>query len=333
MRVSSQIGGDNTYEFLNLTNSSRIAAMGGNFLSVYDHDVTLALNNPSLINEQMHGRLALSFVDYYENINYGFASYSRTLPKAGSYVASVQFIDYGTFQRADDAGLVEGEFSAGEFAFNLGWGRSLDSSFRIGANLKAVYSSLESYSSFGLAVDVAGTYLSKDHNFSASLIFKNIGTQIVSYYDGATGPMPFEVQAGLSKRLQHVPFRYSILLTHLEKWDLTYSDPLLQSTGVFEEDNNKKSSVADFADKAMRHVIVGGELYLGKNLTLRVGYNYQRRQELKVGSKVSTVGFSWGFGVRVAKFYFDYSRATYHLTGSPNYITISTNLSGWFTRK
>ena len=329
----SQTGGNNTYEFLNLTSSSRVAALGGNFLSVYDHDITLAVSNPSLITEGMSNHLALSFVDYYDDINYGFAAYSKTFPSIGSWAASIQFIDYGKFKRADYAGNLNGEFSANELAFNVGWGRSLDSNFSIGANLKAISSSLESYNSFGLAVDVAGTYNNPENNFTTSLIFRNIGAQIVSYYSGGTGPLPFEIQLGLSKRLQHVPFRYSILLTNLQKWDLTYSAPDLETSGVFQENSRDKTGVADFADKLMRHIVVGGELYIGKNFTVRLGYNYKRRQEMKVESRVSTIGFSWGFGIKISRFHFNFSRSTYHLVGSPNYITITTNLSELFSKK
>jgi hypothetical protein len=45
------------------------------------------------------------------------------------------------------------------------------------------------------------------------------------------------------------------------------------------------------------------------------------------------VGFSWGLGLKVSKFQIDYSRATYHLNGSPNYITIRTNLSDFSKRQ
>jgi hypothetical protein len=41
------------------------------------------------------------------------------------------------------------------------------------------------------------------------------------------------------------------------------------------------------------------------------------------------VGFSWGLGLKVSKFNFSYSRAAMHLVGSPNYITVSTNLGDW----
>ena len=71
----------------------------------------------------------------------------------------------------------------------------------------------------------------------------------------------------------------------------------------------------------MRHVILGVELIPGKNFYLSAGYNYQRRRELEIDSKVSTVGFSWGFGINTSFLNIEFGRATYHLAGS------STNVS------
>lgn len=239
----------------------------------------------------------------------------------------MQYLSYGEFDGADVAGEKTGKFYAGEFLFNLGWGRQLDSLFSIGSNLKFINSSKESYNSFGIAVDVAGSYISRDKSFTASFIAKNIGRQVVSYNGGNIEPMPFEIQMGLSKKLAHLPFRYSILLNHLNRWDLRYDDPNIEKvdpvTGEKIDDNDFEA----FADNMMRHIVIGGELLIGKNLSLRVGYNYKRRQELQVDSKVSTVGFSWGLGIRISKFHLNYARSTYHLAGSPNYISLTTNIS------
>ncbi len=41
VRLTGQIGGKGTYQFLNLPNSARIAALGGNFLTINDDDIGL----------------------------------------------------------------------------------------------------------------------------------------------------------------------------------------------------------------------------------------------------------------------------------------------------
>lgn len=165
VNVFGQTGGNNTYEFLNLPTSARVAALGSNFLAANDDDLSLAVINPSLIGENLHHQISLSFAEYISDVNYGTVAYSHTFKKAGSFATALQFINYGRFIEADETGLTYGNFSGGEYAFTLGWGRKLHKNFLLGADLKMIYSQLEKYNSFGLAVDVAGTYFSEKKRF------------------------------------------------------------------------------------------------------------------------------------------------------------------------
>ncbi len=327
-QLSAQIGGDNTYEFLNLTTSARVAAIGGEFLAAHDGDISLALINPSIISKDMDGDMGLSFVDFYSNISYGFASFVKSYERIGSFAASIQYVNYGSFDYADFSGDLQGTFSASEMALVLGWGRQLSPKISIGANAKFIYSSLESYKSYGLALDLASTYYDNYYEFTASLIIKNIGRQLSSYRSGNSEPLPFEIQLGVSKKLSHIPFRYSVVFTHMEKWDLTYENPLYVQS-IIGADENKDNS-ANIGQKFFSHIVLGGEFNITDNFVIRLGYNYRRRQEMKVEARTSTIGFSWGFGFRVSKFQFNYARSTYHLIGSPNYITITTNMDELF---
>ncbi len=329
----AQSGGLGTYSFLNLSNSARMASLGSTTLSVWDNDISLALFNPSLITPKMDNSMALSFVKYFAGINYGVAAYSKTFEKYGSFTAGMQYINYGRFTSADATGETNGTFTAGDYALILGWGRQLDSSFSIGANLKNIYSDLSEYHSYGIAVDVSGTYHSKK-NFCTSLIFKNIGRQIVKYRDGESENLPFEIQLSLSKKLEKAPIRFFVVGENLQKYDLTYTEPQYaqpttdQLTGAVLPQHKGLKQL----DKFFRHVVAGAEFSPSKNICLSLGYNYRRSREMRVPSKVSTVGFSWGLSVRVSKFKFGYARSAYHLAGSPNNITITTNLSDFIKK-
>lgn len=322
--VYPQTGGKGAFQFLTLPASPRGAAMGGALLSTNDNDLSLALANPSLIARGMNNRISLNFVDFYGDINYGFVSYSRTFNKFGSFAASVQYIDYGAFTYADDTGLSSGMFKAGESAIVFGWGRRLDSLFSIGANLKTILSNLESYSSFGLAVDVSATYHTPD-GLTATLVASNIGRQITTFSSSAEA-LPFNLQFGVSKKLTHVPLRYSILLTHLNRWDLRFNDPLKNSLNPITGETAKEDKLGNLLDNVMRHVVIGAEITPVRALSLRLGYDYRLRQELKVDARTSTVGFSWGLGIHVARFQFNFARRTYHLEGSPNFIGLIFSL-------
>jgi hypothetical protein len=330
----AQIGGNHTYEFLNIPVSARVAALGGNALAVYDDDSNLGLDNPSLLNATMHSTLSLTYIDYLADVNYGFVSYTKQFKKLGTFSGGLKYVNYGTFLETDEGGNELGNFTAGEYALVLGWGYSLDSSFSVGANLKPVYSSLYTYNSFGVALDVAATYNNKAKLFTTSLVIKNIGRQIKPFTEGNIEPLPFEIQWGLSKQLEHVPIRLLLNLTNLQKWDLTYNDSITNPTQSFDitnpDDNNKKPS---FFDKALRHVVVGAEIMPSKSFNVRFGFNYKRRKELALTNKPGMVGFSWGLGFRIKKFHLSYGSAKYHLAGSTNNITVSTKFSEWFTNK
>ncbi len=331
--LQAQVAGSNTYDFLNLINSARVVAMGGDFLAINDDDITLTLSNPSLINAVMRKHLSLSFVDYYSDINYGFVAFSQTFEKYGSFVGSIQFVNYGKFNYADDTGLISGRFGASELSIQVGWGKLISSNWSVGSNLKYVYSAFEGYKSYGIAIDFAGSYIDVENGFTSSLIVKNMGWQIRAYRIGNHEGFPFEVEFGLSKRPQHMPFRYSILINHLNKWDLSYQNPYADNNSyelIGNKDQNANS--LKFSDQLFRHVVIGGELLLSENFSLRLGYNYRRRKELGLETKLSTVGFSWGFEFKISRFRLSYARSAYHLVGSPNYLTITTNISEFFNK-
>jgi hypothetical protein len=335
LTAGAQIGGEATYKFLNITNSARVAALGGNALAIKDNDITLTLTNPSLISPEMNNNLALSYVNYFSGNNFGFIMYSRTFSKAGSFAGSLQFMNYGKFTQADETGTITGEFSASEYALNIGWGRQLNPNFSIGANAKLIYSSLDVYKSFGMAVDIAGTYMTKNELFTGSLLARNIGSQIVPYISGQYEPMPFELQIALSEKFKHIPFRLHLLLTNLTRWDLSYTDPSDPNNQAdpLTGQTTTPTGFEEFADNLMRHVVLGGEVTIAKVFAIRLGYNYQRRQEMKLYSKAGMAGFSFGFGCRVRMFNFSYTRAVYQAGGiNPNYVTMMVNLGG-FSKK
>ena len=55
--LAAQIGGKATYQFLNLVNSPRMAALGGKVVTNYDYDPTQPLFNPASINPAMDNQL------------------------------------------------------------------------------------------------------------------------------------------------------------------------------------------------------------------------------------------------------------------------------------
>ncbi|MBN2613263.1 MAG: type IX secretion system protein PorQ [Bacteroidales bacterium] len=327
--------GGKAFQFLDVTNSARIASLGGKAVAVYDGDLNMPYFNPSLLSADMDNHLVLNYVNYFAGVNYGYASYSRSYDKIGNFAAGIHYLNYGTFIAADETGAKSGEFHASEYAINLIYSRKIDSLLYIGANLKPIYSTLERYSAFAMALDAGITYHNPDKLFTASLVIRNFGSQLSAYYaEGDYEPLPFDIALGFSKGLAHSPFTFYIVADHLEKWDLTYQTNAEKEddTDVFSRQEKSESKFDDALDKTMRHITVGTEFRLTKSLVFRFGYNYRRRQEMKIESKPGTTGFSWGVGLRISKFHISYGRSAYHLHGSPNYFSLSMNLTE-FNRK
>jgi hypothetical protein len=320
--AKGQIGGEYTYSFLNLTNSARMAALGGNQIAINDSaDLNVSYNNPSLLKPDMRNQLALNYINYFAGINFGYASYSFGTPLPGNFAVGIHYINYGKFIEALETSEKTGAtFSGAEYALNLIWSNAYKQ-FTYGVTLKPIFSTLENYQSFGLAADLGITYFSKNGGTTLAMVARNMGTQLKKYYDGAENEtIPFDLQVGLSQRLQHAPIRLAATLQHLQKWDLAKpEEDNSGTTTVYKEDS--------FTKKFMRHMVLGVELLPSPNFTIRAGYNYQLRQEMKLDEKMSTVGFSWGFGFRVKRFQINYGSTRFHLAGSSNIISVAINLN------
>ncbi len=330
--ASAQAGGTATWEFLNLTNSARVASLGGKNISLRDGDLNLVFHNPALLDSNMHNHLLLNYVNYFADINFGYASYSFHHGRWGSFAGGIHYINYGSFTAADETGVVTGNFTASENSVSLSWSYAIDSLFTAGATLKTVSSSFEQYSSFGMALDAGINYYNPAHLLSLSFVMKNLGTQLSTYYPGGAGePLPFELQLGISKQLEHAPFRFSLLCQHMQ--DFSLDSPKRPGSGEDSSSEGFTGKAGELANELVRHMIVGVEFLPLQNLSLRAGYNNLRRHELKIDERASTVGFSWGFGVKINRFRIDFGQARYHLAGSSNHFSVTASLSSLYSRQ
>jgi len=317
----SQIGGEGTYRFLDLTNSAKVAALGGTQVAFTDNDLDLTYYNPSLLVDSMRNQLSVNYVNYIAGIGVGYVAFAPNLRGTNTFAIGIHYVNYGTFAGASENGQLTGTFTAAEYALNLYYSRQIAPRLRGGINLKPILSSFESYNSYGLAADLGITYSSKDGLWAGSLVAKNIGSQITTYYqNGNRELLPWDLELGYSKKLTHAPLRFLITANHLNKWNLSY---LSRSGDPFQGTEPTEG----LASLLMRHFIVGAEILPEQHVTLRIGYNYQRQKELSVSERPGLVGFSAGFGLKIAKFSINYAIANYHLAATVHYFSLSTNLS------
>ncbi|MCX6291912.1 MAG: type IX secretion system protein PorQ [Bacteroidetes bacterium] len=324
--AQQQVGGSYVYGFLDVPASARTAALGGTFISAKDNDLNVALQNPSVLNPGMNNQLLLNGVLYFDGVKFGDAGYAKDFGKAGTFMANMHYANYGQFLEADITGEIVGKFHAADYNLNIGWGYRMNELFSVGANLKTIYSNYYYYNSFGAGADLAATLYDSISQFTLAVVAKNMGVMLKDYVKADNEPFPVEVEIAASKRLIHTPFRFNLTYRHLEKLDLTYTDPNDASL-VDPLTGAAKVKTYDLFDLLSSHIIFATEILLTQNFHLRAAYNFQRRQDLRVDTSPGTVGLSFGFGIKINKFNIGYGRAAYHNAGAANHFSISTNLS------
>ncbi|MEM6376819.1 MAG: type IX secretion system protein PorQ [Bacteroidota bacterium] len=326
---AQQIGGLETYRFLGLSPSARVSGLAGNLITVADDDVNLAYQNPASLNPQMHQQIGFNHSFHLNDIGHSFVTYGHYSEKWDlSMFGGLKYVNYGEIERTNEFFQTEGTFRANEYAFVAGAAKQVYDRLSLGANLKFISSQFDIYQSVGIATDLAMFYTDTTKNFTATMVMKNIGTQL-STYDDERERLPFEIQVGISKRLRYLPFRFCIIYEHLDSWNILYDDPNLEQGILFigQEDTGDSASEA-FFDNLFRHFVFNGELLMGakENFRLRFGYRHVLRRELSVTNFGSLSGFTFGMGLKINRFRIDYGRYNLHLAGGQNHFSISTNI-------
>lgn len=342
LSLAAQIGGLKSYSFLSLPGPARANALSGAAIAIWDNDVNLGYGNPALLHPGSARQLSFNHVNFVSDLNYGNFAWARQLKQFGTMGLGLQYFSYGKFDGRDEYDVSTGTFKAADYSLNISIAKPVnkDSSLSIGATLKTIYSHYESYSSVGNAVDVGLTYHDKK-NMVISLLAKNYGRMWKSYSTtGTNEPLPFDLQLGFSKKVSKAPFRLIVQYDQLLKWDLTYtttvnqstSDPFGTQTTAKTDKEIRNEKISKGLDRFGRHITLATEIILGKNVFVRVGYNFRKGKELSLPDKRAVNGFSAGFGVKIMKFHFNYAYSKYALNGNSHTFGITTNLN-YFHKK
>jgi hypothetical protein len=288
-----------TYDFLRIDMSARAAALGGSFTS-NDDDADVIFYNPAGLESLKGNPISFSFVKHLMDINLASLAFSTEFENIGRFGAAVKYINYGSFDEADENGNRIGTFNANELAFIVGYSNQLDNNFYYGANAKFIYSGIADRSSTALAVDLGLHYSIPDKNWAFGFAVLNLGGQLSTYYS-TKEDLPLDVAVGVSKRLENLPLNLSLDFHQLNK----------------DRDN--------FGQR-FKAFTVGAEFTLSKVMKLRFGYDNERRSDFKIGTTAGIAGFNTGLGVKISEYQFDYGYSSLGLVGGLHRISVSTAL-------
>jgi len=322
--ADAQIGGKTAFPLLDLQFNARNVALGGNYISVKDADINIGLVNPSVLNQQMHQGVSVSQALHPGRINYGSVAYGHSLNDRQTIATSIRYLSYGKMQRTDKYGTYLGSFSPIEYIIGVGYGYQQNERISVGVNWNFIGSHLESYNALGTSVDLAGTFLSESKRLIVAALFKNVGIQLKTYND-QRDPLPTNFILSISQRLEHAPIRFSLLMHHLNKWDLTYYDPNVKPQTDMLSGNLIEIKPAPWYEKIAQHLT--GQIEIAtKKLHLRAGFDYHTRQTMGLKRKLGMSGFSFGAALHFKRFSIDYGFVSVSKASSNHLVSLSTSL-------
>lgn len=301
--TSTTYAQNKVYEFLRIDRSARIAALGGNGVSL-KNDIVSFFQNPAVLSRETNRDASFSFQKQVLDINAGFLAYGRRVDGVGDFGAGISYVNYGTFDETDNLGNKTGTFSANDLALQIGYAALLETfefgELRGGATLKYIFSNISEYRSSALAVDLGLLLSIPSEEMEVGFSVLHLGHQLVGY-DNKTEDLPLDMRLAVTKRLEGLPLELTVGFVRLTD----------ESDSFFERFEN---------------FTIGGEFTLSDAFRLRLGYNNWFRQNAKTDGSAGLAGVSLGLGVRHDGFSFDYAYSSWGVIGSLHQFTLGTTL-------
>ena len=289
------------FSFLRLPVSAHVAALGGDNITLDDDDPTVVFHNPALICNTSDKSINLNFMTYMEGAKTASASFVKGWGERGTWAVSAQYMNYGSMKETTIDNIEQGSFSAKDIAVAGTFAYLLSDRWSGGVTLRFISSSIASYNAIGIASDLGLNYYDEVHGWSISAVAKNLGGQVKAYQDEYE-KIPIDLQLGVSKRLAAAPLRFSATLSRLNRWDTSF----------------------------IQHVTLGVDVFIGESIYIAGGYNFRRRDEMKIsegdGSSSHGAGLSVGAGLTLKRFKLSAAYAKYHVSASSILINATYSL-------
>lgn len=287
------------YNFLRLPVSAHAAALEGDNISVIDDDEALIFSNPALLSSVSDKSLNLNYMSYMEGAKTASASFNRTVKDRASWAVSAQYLDYGRMKETDETGLQTGDFSAKDISLSGYFAYLLTDRLSGGIATKLITSYIADYNSVAVGVDLGLNYYDPDTEWSLSVTLKNLGGELKAYNENYNR-MPFDIQAGVSKRFANTPLRVHVTIV-----DINHPHY-----------------------KLVNHLVVGADALLSDNFWIGIGYNFRRANEMKITdsdnkSNSHGAGLSLGAGLTLNRFKAAVSWGKYHVSSSGVVISVT----------
>lgn len=312
--------------FMDFPASAHLAALGGNNVSALSTDAMFAVGNPALLSTDFDKLLHLNYSIYMVSSGYGSAAYNFSISGNDAFSVGFLFAEYGTMHGYDENGIYTGDFSAQDFSLYATYSRRLNKYFRIGATVKPVLSTYETYTSFSLGADLGVQYMDTVKLWSVGLAVRNIGGRVAKPHGAEMGPdmLPINVTFGFTKRFSKAPFAISVTMQNLQKWDYDFA------TNDYKEDAGAVNAGLMIA----RKFIIGLDITpKSDKFWISLSYNFDRGLSLANPYVLSLAGLSGGFGFNLYMFSIGAAVACYSTSAVTAHFSLAMDINGFNKKK
>ena len=279
--------GTTGFGFLKVGVGARASALGA--YTAVSGDLESTAWNPAGLCDVGSRAASMSLTRYLVDTEAGFLGLA--LPHGERmWALSVNYFTYGELDRTDADGAVDGTFGAFDVATAVTASQRLwHGRLTLGASLKAVYSSIDDYTSDAYAVDLGLLTRGPVPGMALGASIANLGTVRSGYTRGYEDSLPVLLRAGVSHRPAHFPV------------------PMLLAADVTVPNDNDP------------YATFGAEIRVAGGLYVRPGYSLQ--QGGPDGNEA--MGLSTGAGLVLKGMRLDYAFASYPGLGDVHRVSIS----------
>ena len=188
---------------------SAISSINNNIDGVFLNPATL-VNAPNFYHA--------NFTNFILDINTTSISFGRTSGKI-KYAANISYMNYGDFDKYDDAGNSMGDFSANDKEFSMVVARKLGNYLSAGLITSWLHSEIDDYNASAITMGLGFQYYVEQHKFAVSLSFNNFDKMLSNYSDYNEN-IPNLILLGVSKQLLYLPAVVSFDLLKYNNLDI-----------------------------------------------------------------------------------------------------------------
>jgi hypothetical protein len=280
------------YTFLRISPSARTAAMAntaigfetGTEISGFDF-----LYNPA--TNITNSNIILGYINYLAGISLGAIGYAqpKPLPFLSSGGVGITYLNSGLIKRTDEQGNELGTFTVSYLNLNaVGSKMLMNDQMTVGAGIKLLYGSIDSFVGLGAALDIGLRYKATPELLIGALV-KNLGLEFKAF-DTDKDDLPLDIGLGAS---------YLV------------SKSIALALDIHKPTDN--SVLFNF----------GGQAWLNDYIALRAGYNSLGKYYKTGGAADILSGLSAGLGIKYSKYQLDYSFTPMGDLGRLHHISLS----------